>query len=130
MYLTLQEIRARRETRKRALEKQLEKVKRLLIGMGALKIIIFGSFARKNVRSDSDLDVVAVMPSNMSGKEWMRRIYDEADRDVDCDILAFTNDELEKAIPVSTFIRYALQTGKVVYEKGSCSPRRGVRGQA
>jgi predicted nucleotidyltransferase len=119
MNLTLQEIRARRETRKKALEKQLETLKRLLIGMGVLKIIIFGSYARRNVRSDSDLDVIAVMPATMSGKEWMRRIYDEADRDVDCDILAFTDSELEKAIPVSASIRNALKTGMVVYEKRS-----------
>jgi predicted nucleotidyltransferase len=119
MRLTLREIRTRKKTRKRALEEQLEKVKRLLIGMGASKIIVFGSYARKNVRSDSDLDVIAVMPSSMSGKDWMSRIYREAERDVDCDILAYTKEELEKAIPVSTFIRHALETGRVVFEKGS-----------
>jgi predicted nucleotidyltransferase len=119
MRLTLREIRARKETRERALEKELEKVKRLLVRMGALKIIVFGSYAHNNIRSDSDLDVIAVMPPNMSGKQWMKKIYDEADRDVDCDILAYTSDELEKAIPVSAFVRHALKTGRVVYEKGS-----------
>jgi predicted nucleotidyltransferase len=119
MQLTLRDIRAKKDTRKTALEKELAKVKRLLIRMGALKIILFGSYAQGKVSSDSDLDIIAVMPSNRTGKEWMRIIYDDADREVDCDILAYTEEELEKSIPVSGFIRHALATGRVIYEKRS-----------
>lgn len=117
--LTLRQIRSRKKTRKNKLEKELEKVKKLLISMGALKIIIFGSYAQKRVTTNSDLDIIAVMPPAKSGKEWMKKIYDESDREVDCDILAYTNEELEEAIPVSGFIRHALKTGRVLYEKGS-----------
>jgi predicted nucleotidyltransferase len=119
MRLTLQEIRSRKKTRKNKLEKELEKVKKLLISMGALKIIVFGSYAQKRVTRNSDLDIIAVMPPAKSGKEWMKKIYDESDREVDCDILAYTKEELERAIPVSGFIRHALKTGRVIYEKGS-----------
>ncbi|MDQ1318686.1 MAG: Nucleotidyltransferase protein [Candidatus Poribacteria bacterium] len=44
------------------------------------------------------------------------KIYDEIDRNVDCDILAYTQEELEKLIPISRFVKHALETGKVVYE--------------
>ena len=117
MAITLEKIRARKEKRRRALEENLEKIKKQLQDMGALRIVLFGSYAHGNVRSWSDLDIISVMPSTRTGKEWMRKIYDEIDRDVACDILAYTSDELEKAIPVSRFLRHALKTGRVIYEK-------------
>lgn len=85
--------------------------------MGALKIIVFGSFAEGDVRRSSDLDLLVVMPSQMSGKEWMGKIYEEVDREADSDILAFTAEELENALPVNRFLRHALATGKVIYDK-------------
>jgi predicted nucleotidyltransferase len=118
MRLTLQKIRARKERRRRALEKGLVKLKKQLQAMGALKLILFGSFAQGHVRSWSDLDLLTVMPPTRSGREWMKKIYEEVDREVDCDILAYTSEELERAIPVSRFIRHALKTGKVIYERG------------
>ena len=86
---------------------------------GAQKIILFGSFSEGHIRSWSDLDVICIMPSIRTGKEWMKKIYDEIDREVDCDILAYTKEELEKTIPVSRFLRHSIITGKVIYEKGS-----------
>jgi hypothetical protein len=43
----------------------------------------------------------------------------QIDREVSCDILAYTEEELERTIPVSRFLRYALKTGKVIYERRS-----------
>jgi predicted nucleotidyltransferase len=119
MALTLQKIRDRKEIRRRMLERELEKIKRQLIDMGAIKIILFGSYAEGNIRSWSDLDIIALMPSARTGREWMAKIYDEVEREIDCDILAYTDEELEKAIPVSRFLRYALKTGRLIYERGS-----------
>ena len=65
----------------------------------------------------SDLDIIAVMPPSMTGKEWMMKIYAEVDRDVDCDILAYTEEELEHLLPVSRFLRHAMKTGRVIYER-------------
>jgi uncharacterized protein len=84
--------------------------------MGALKVIVFGSFARGDVTSHSDLDLIAIMPSTHSGREWMGRIYEEVDREVDCDILAYTREELEQMLPVSGILRRALSSGRTVYE--------------
>ena len=117
MAITLEKIRAKKEKRKRALQKDLEKIQNQLEEMGALKIILFGSYAQGHVRSSSDLDIISIMPSTRSGKEWMRKIYEEVEREVSCDILAYTKEELESAVPVSRFLRHAIKTGEVIYEK-------------
>lgn len=117
--LTIQKIRSRKEIQKRALQRDLEKIRRQLEDMGALKIILFGSYAQGHIRSWSDLDLISVMPSTRTSKEWMRKIYDEVEREVSCDILAYTSEELERTIPISRFLRHALKTGKVIYERGS-----------
>jgi predicted nucleotidyltransferase len=119
MSQTLQSLRARKENRRRLLEKELEKIVGHLRAMGALKIIVFGSYVQGHVRSSSDLDILAVMPSTMTGKDWMSRIYEEIDREADSDILAFTSQELEEAMPSNRFLRHVMDTGRVVYEKGS-----------
>ncbi len=116
--MNLQKIRDRKNKRKNLIQQELEKIKLYLIGMGAIKIIVFGSYANGNITSSSDLDIIAVMPSIKSGREWMQEIYDKIDREVDCDIIAYTEEELENTKPISRFLRYALETGKVIYERG------------
>ena len=118
MIVTLHQIRRRKEIRRNTLERELKKITEQLVNMGAQKILVFGSYAEGNIKSWSDLDIIAVMPSTRTGKEWMGKIYDEIDRNVGCDILAYTHEELEKTIPVSRFVRHALENGSVIYETG------------
>lgn len=115
--ITLRKIRARKQMRKKALDEALAKIKKGLQDMGALKIVLFGSYAQGRVRSWSDLDIISVMPATKTGKEWMKKIYERIDREVDCDILAYTEEELEKNLPISRFLRHALQTGRLIYER-------------
>jgi predicted nucleotidyltransferase len=121
MSSALSALRSRKEERRRLLESELEKISRCLQEMGAKKIIVFGSMAKGRIRSSSDLDLLTIMPAQMTGKQWMGKIYEEIDRQVDSDILAFTEEELERALPVSRFLRHALATGKVIYEERSKS---------
>lgn len=99
------------------MESELKRISQQIQEMGALKIVVFGSLAEGRVRSSSDLDLLVIMPPTMTGKQWMGRIYETIDRQVDSDILTFTEDELEKALPVSRFLRHAIVTGKVIYAK-------------
>jgi predicted nucleotidyltransferase len=125
MKQSLKRIRAGKRNRARALLENLERIKTYLVDRGALKIVLFGSFADilehpdrfHGARKGTDLDILCVMPPSKTGKEWMAHIYAETERDVDCDILAYTAEELEKTLPVSGFLRRALETGRVVYEK-------------
>ena len=117
--ITLQDIRERKEKRRQLLQSELERISEQLKSMGALKIIVFGSYAEGHVRSTSDLDIIAIMPSTLIGRKWMLKIYDEIDRNVECDILAYTQKELDELIPISRFVRHALDTGRIVYETRS-----------
>jgi predicted nucleotidyltransferase len=117
MPTALSALRAKKEARRRLLESELEKIACQLQEMVALKIVLFGSMAEDCIRSSSDIDLIAIMPLKMTGKQWMGKIYEEIDRQVDSDILAFTEVELKKALPMSRFLRHALATGKVIYEK-------------
>ena len=119
MSLTLEELRAQKEKRKEKLFQGLKEIVQQLKEMGAIRIILFGSVARGKVGRWSDLDLLVIMPPIKSGKEWMKEIYENVERSVDCDILAHTEEELNTHIPISRFLRYVLKTGKVVYETRS-----------
>jgi predicted nucleotidyltransferase len=80
-------------------------------------VVLFGSFARGDTGSWSDLDLIAVMPSSLSGKEWRRKIYGQVDRMIACDIVVYNQKELEETIPISSFLRHALKEGRTIYEK-------------
>ena len=118
MAISFEKLQAQRATRRRQLECALEETILKLKDMGALKIIAFGSYVSGSIRRWSDLDILVVMPSTQSGKEWFKEIYDKVDAGVPADILPFTEEELRKKMETSSFIRFALKTGKVVYEKG------------
>lgn len=118
MAITLEKLQTQRAVRKKQLEQALEKIVQNLKDMGALKIIVFGSYVSGVIRRWSDLDILVVMPPTKSGKEWFREIYDKVDVDVAADILPFTEEELETKIEISSFIRYAIKTGRIIYEKG------------
>lgn len=117
MGITLKKLQTQRAARRRQLEHALEQIVIRLQEMGALKVIVFGSYVSEIVRRWSDLDVLVVMPSTKNGKEWFKEIYDKIDVGVAVDILPFTGEELETKMETSSFIRYALSNGRVVYEK-------------
>jgi predicted nucleotidyltransferase len=92
--------------------------------MGALKVILFGSLARGEVGLWSDLDLIAVMPSRLTSKEWMGGINTEVHRKIACDIVVYSEKELEETIPSSGFPRHALKERRIIY--GKKRPRRGT----
>ncbi|WP_048189076.1 nucleotidyltransferase domain-containing protein [Methanocella conradii] len=94
------------------MEYLVDQLKRL----GALKIIVFGSFAQDKVDVYSDLDLFVIMPSTRTGKEWMKIVYDSIDRTVESDIIVYNDKEFDEMLPKSTFLQNVVR-GKVVYEK-------------
>lgn len=119
MALTLEKIRAKKAQQQKALEAALKEIREQLITMGAVKIILFGSLARGPITRWSDLDIICIMPGGKTGKEWKDKIYEGIHWEVGCDLMVYTEDELEQTLPVSRFLRYALKTGKVIYESRS-----------
>ena len=115
---TLKSIRERKENRRKALERNLPRIVEQLKALGALKVILFGSLARGDTGLVSDLDIIAIMPLSLSGREWIRKIYAEVERGIACDILAYNERDLREILPTSSFLRHALKEGKVIYEAG------------
>ena len=118
MAITLERLQNQRAKRRKQLEHALKDIVRKLKNMGALKVVVFGSFVSGTIRRWSDLDVLVVMPSTKNGKEWFKEIHDKIDAGTAADILPFTQEELKKKIETSSFVRHALKTGKVLHEKG------------
>ncbi|MCL5774418.1 MAG: nucleotidyltransferase domain-containing protein [Firmicutes bacterium] len=118
MAITFEKLQTQRTVRKKQLEHALEGIIQQLKELGALRIIVFGSFASGVIKRWSDLDILAIMPSTRDGKEWFREIHDKVDTEVPADILPFTEEELKTKIETSSFIRHAVKTGRVIYDKG------------
>jgi predicted nucleotidyltransferase len=109
----------RKNRRKVALQSALNLIVKQLREMGALRIVVFGSLATGEVDVDSDIDILAVMPETRSGREWSRLVYDGVERGVASDMIVFNRKEFEAELPVNTFLRRIIDTGRVVYEKTS-----------
>lgn len=112
----LDEILQRKKERKAKLQEALEHIVSQLKNFGALKIIVFGSFARDQVDVYSDLDLFVLMPSTRTGKEWLDIIYNTIERRVESDIIVYNDREFGDRLPVSAFLQNVVK-GKVVYEK-------------
>jgi predicted nucleotidyltransferase len=83
------------------------------------RVILFGSYAAGRRDLFTDLDLLVVMAS---GQDFVRRtaeLYRRIIADVDLDLLVYTPSEFER-LRERGFVRQALGTGKVLYEK-KCS---------
>ncbi|MCX7668103.1 MAG: nucleotidyltransferase domain-containing protein [Atribacterota bacterium] len=73
--MKLEEIVIKKKTREEKLQEALKRIIIQLREWGALKVILFGSPARGIVDSQSDLDLLVIMPPSKTSKEWMDQIY-------------------------------------------------------
>ena len=115
--LTLTDILRDQNQRRVHLERRLDSIVGQLRELGALKVVLYGSLARGEVGATSDLDLLVVMPSTKTGKEWMSTIYETVERGVACDIVAYNEREFEAECNSRCFLQHVLASGKVVYDK-------------
>ena len=86
----------------------IEKIKSILLNYGALKIILYGSLARGNYRTDSDIDICV---EGISDNNYFRAVAEclmKTERRVS--ILDFQNTR-------GYFRERILEEGKVIYER-------------
>lgn len=100
-----------------------EAVRRLVEAFDPLRIIVFGSYARGDTQSGSDLDLLVVLPQINHKRDAvvaMRRVL--SDLPVAKDIIVATPDEIEERRD-STWhiIARALDEGITVYPSKNCS---------
>jgi predicted nucleotidyltransferase len=99
------------------LEDSLEKIIRCLAEMREVqKVILFGSYAAGRRDLFTDLDLIVIMESDKDLIHRTADLYQKLQVSVDLDLLVYTPDEFERKRK-SAFLRQALETGQVLYEK-------------
>jgi uncharacterized protein len=92
---------------------------RIVRGYDPVKIILFGSYARGEAGSESDIDLLVVLPEVANKRQAavaIRRLL--TDLPVPKDIVVTTPEEIaRRGDLVGTVLRPALREGKVLYER-------------
>ncbi len=114
--MKIDEILERKRERYKKLNRNLNRIVKDLINLGAEKIYLFGSLARGNINEFSDIDLFVVMPSSKSGKEWSKIIYEKVKRDVATDFIVFNKKEFESEKEFNPLIINILKEGKLIFK--------------
>jgi predicted nucleotidyltransferase len=108
-------VASRKEERREKLQRELDRMLKRLIERGVEKVILFGSFARGEVNSWSDLDLLVVMKSEKPYFQRWDEVYLDLMPCVGTDLLVYTPEEFEQMQQRSPTVRSAVREGKVVY---------------
>jgi predicted nucleotidyltransferase len=82
------------------------------------KIIVFGSFARGDVRQGSDLDLVIIKNTKQKFLRRMDAVLDLCDGEIAIEPLIYTEAEFERMLEEGNdFLETVISEGKVVYER-------------
>lgn len=103
-------------SRQERLQKELERMVGKLKLIGVKKIILFGSLARGDIGSASDIDLVVIKNTDMRFLDRLEFLYSELEPAVAVDILCYRPDEIEEMSHWSSFIKRILEEGRVLYE--------------
>ena len=103
-----------REQRAEQLTAEAERITALLVRRGATLVLAFGSVARGTVRRGSDLDMIAVMESDLPFLHRLEQLYREIAPKVGLDLLVYTPQEWSD-MQRRSFVRQALREGRVLH---------------
>lgn len=103
-----------RGDRRLKLAAEADRITRLLVERGARLVVGFGSFARDEVRGRSDLDIIAVMESDLPFVRRLEELYGEIVPRVELDLLVYTPEEFEE-MRHRRFVRRALAEGRILH---------------
>ena len=103
-----------RQARAGKLASEAERIAALLVERGATLVVVFGSVARGDVGIASDLDMIAVMQSELPFIKRLEELYGALHPTVGLDLLVYTPEEFEY-MRERGFIRHALAEGRVLH---------------
>ncbi len=103
-----------RRERAEKLASEAERITGVLAERGATLVVAFGSFARDDVGIASDLDMIAVMESDLPFIERLDVLYRAISPAVGLDLLVYTPEEFEH-MRERAFVRHALAEGRVLH---------------
>lgn len=113
--MTLQDrVRARRKAHVAELGAEIERLTRAAADMGAERVVLFGSAARREAGLMSDLDLLIVWDSDLDFVERCAEVYRRLKPGVAADLLVYTPAEMAR-LADRPFIRQALAEGKELY---------------
>lgn len=112
----IQKVKELKKRHLQQLEDELTRVKSKLIELGAIKIILFGSAARKELGITSDIDIIAIIESNKPFIERLQDIYLNI-QPKNVDLLVYTPEEFFRMSKDNLFIQNAIKEGKVIFER-------------
>jgi uncharacterized protein len=94
-----------------------EVVRQIALRFNPQKIVLFGSYAYGAPRAESDVDLLVVMETELSGVQQAIKILHSIHYEFGIDLLVFTPQRLAERIDLGDpFVIEILQRGKVVYE--------------
>ena len=101
----------------KTLEKIIEKILEVIVPD---KIILFGSRARGEARSDSDYDILVVKAGIKNKREISKKIYLNLNLPASVDIIVQTPESIEENMQrFYSIVKEAINEGKTVYEHRS-----------
>ena len=101
-------------SRKEELERGLKKiVERLKKDESIRLVLLFGSMARGDVGSESDIDLIIVKETDKKFLDRLDEFYEDAD--IAMDLLVYTPDEFER-MKKRSFIKRVSEEGVILYE--------------
>jgi predicted nucleotidyltransferase len=112
-------IMGRGEERRKELEEALELTVALFPSMDVEKAILIGSLAKGDVHSFSDIDLIIIKKTDLPFFKRFDEFYVKLPVEVGMDILIYTPEEFLEMKDSRGFLRHALKTGKIIYERGS-----------
>ena len=104
-----------REARRDRLERELRVVLERIVDAQTERVILFGSAARGDVASKSDLDLLVIRRDERRPSERVADLYARARPSLAIDLLVYTPEEIEALRETSSFLRQ-VSTGV----NGSC----------
>ena len=105
------------------LQRALDRIVSQLASMPEVeRVILFGSYAAGRRDLFTDLDLLVVMSSPLDCVHRTADLYQRLGAGVDLDLLAYTPKEFEQQRDRG-FMRRALETGRMLYERGRTTRR-------
>ena len=92
-------------------------VKQIIKISNPLKIILFGSVAKENIKKNSDIDILVIMPNGTNKRKTAQELYSKLEKiKISYDIVVSTPEILKKHKNNNGLIyKSALNEGKEIY---------------
>lgn len=107
----------KREERLTKLRAELNRAIEAMISLKVEKIVLFGSLAKGEVKSKSDIDLIVIWETDLPFMKRLETLYEAIKPNLAMDILAYTPQEIEELYGKNPFITKALNEGCVLYER-------------